>query len=442
MGSHLSVIVITFTDMLMVGRLGTQMLAGVGLAGSVSTIVVFFLGGLSDAVPPLAARSHGANDIPEMLAVVRQGLWLGLFCAMVACLLLWWTQDILLLLKQDSALAELAGTYMRYYLWSVPLVLVYWSFSNLLLILEQGKWVVFLAIAGIVLNIPLNYLLIFGGLGIPGLGIVGSAIASVLAATVQAVGTVCVLAFHPDLKRYGIFQKFPRPDLARIGALFRLGLPMTMEPLLINGALRTSNLMVGATMVAVLPAQMIAMEIFAMTATFLFAVRQAVLIRVGIEVGCRALNGVWRVLVSGIALGGISCVVIAAVLWLFPRHIAALFLGAGSPGAAVVLDIAPGLLSVVAVALFAAMVQDMLMGALNGLLDMKYPAVITAIGIWGVGIGGFAVLVIPFGLGLAAVWWILTAAFATVAVCLALRFVTLVRRQKSHPSKPTLARKC
>jgi MATE family multidrug resistance protein len=416
--------------MVMVGGLGVQMLAGVGLAVSICAMVMAFLGGLNDPITPLAARSHGANDIPEMLAVVRQGLWLGLFGAVVTCLLLWWTQDILLLLKQDPALSELAGTYMRYYLWSVPLVLIFWLLGNLLLILEHSKWVVFLAIAGVILNIPLNYLLIFGGLGIPALGIVGSAIASVLVAAVQTVGIVCVLAFHPDLKRYGIFQNFPRPDLARIGSLLRLGLPMTMEPLLLNGALRTSNLMVGATMVAVLPAQMIVMEIFAMAATFLFSVRQAVLIRVGIEVGRRALGGVWRLLVSGIALGGIFCVVTAAVLWLFPRHIFSLFLGADSPGAAVVLDIAPGLLSVVAVALFAAMVQDMLMGALNGLLDVKYPAVVTAIGIWGVGIGGFAVLVIPFGLGLAAVWWIFTAAFATVAICLALRLAFLIRGWK------------
>ena len=131
----------------------------------------------------MAARAEGArrNAVRDVRLTVRQGLWTAVLISLPGCLALWHGEQILLLLRQPPELAALAGEYLRALLWAMPPFLGFLVLRSFLAALQKPRWAFIVAVAGIAFNVLGNWVLVFGNLGAPALGLVGAGVASALA---------------------------------------------------------------------------------------------------------------------------------------------------------------------------------------------------------------------------------------------------------------------
>ena len=167
------------TDTVMMGWYGVEELAAVAL-GSTYFHVVLILGmGYGLAVMPMVAAAQAKGDETQVRRVTRMGLWIGLAFGFLIWPTFWFSGAILNLAGQDPAIAATAQTYLRLAglaIWPGVLMIVLRSHLSAL---ERPGVVLWAWLGGVVLNAALNWVLIFGNLGAPELGVSGAAIASV-----------------------------------------------------------------------------------------------------------------------------------------------------------------------------------------------------------------------------------------------------------------------
>ena len=159
----------TVTDVMFIGRLGSQQLAASALGANLYSAIAFFALGRSAPPRPWPRARARRNAVRDVRLTVRQGLWTAVLISLPGCLALWHGEQILLLLRQPPELAALAGEYLRALLWAMP------PFLGFLVLRSFGgaakpRWAFIVAVAGIAFNVLGNWVLVFGNLGAPALG--------------------------------------------------------------------------------------------------------------------------------------------------------------------------------------------------------------------------------------------------------------------------------
>ncbi len=259
-GSHLAQMGLHVTDTVMLGWYGVAELAAVVL-GSSSFFVIFLLGsGFAQAVMPMVAQALGREDEAQVRRDTRMGLWLSIVFGVLCYPLFWWSGPILLASGQNAEVAGLAQDYLQIVgIGMIPALLVM-TLKSYLAALERAGIVLWATVAAVILNIGLNWMLIFGNWGAPELGVRGAAVASV---SVQ-IATFATLAIYgawlPALRRFSLWQRFWRPDWPALGQVFRLGVPIGLTGLAESGLFQASALMMGWIGTVELAAHGIALE--------------------------------------------------------------------------------------------------------------------------------------------------------------------------------------
>jgi len=244
-GAQLAQVSINTTDVLMLGWYGTRELAASVLATQAFFLVFVFGLGFTTAVLPLAAQAAGAGDDAALRRAVRMGGWITVVYGLAMQVPLWYTESILLLLKQDPELAALAGTYMRIAQWGLVPALLATCFRSYLSAVDAARIVFWATIAGVVLNAGLNYALIFGNLGAPQLGISGAAIASVGTNLLITILLIAYCTKAVSLQRYTLFIRIWRPDWFAMQELLKLGWPIGITIIAESGLFIAAAILMG-----------------------------------------------------------------------------------------------------------------------------------------------------------------------------------------------------
>ena len=178
---------VSFADNIMVGQLGTAELAAVSLGNSFVFIAMSLGIGFSTAITPLVAEADGAGDKAGGKSALKHGLLLCTLLGIVLFGLIQLGKPLLYLMDQPPEVVALSIPYLDLVAFSlVPLVMfqAYKQFSEGL---SQTKYPMYATIAANVVNIVLNYLLIFGAMGFPKLGIIGAAIGTLAARVIMLI---------------------------------------------------------------------------------------------------------------------------------------------------------------------------------------------------------------------------------------------------------------
>ncbi|MEJ2218921.1 MAG: MATE family efflux transporter, partial [Gemmatimonadota bacterium] len=165
-------------DTLMVGRLGPSQLAGIALGGTLFTFVLIVCVGMLYAVGPMVAQAHGAHRPDEAARAARQGLWLALALSVPGVLVFVEARPLLLMTGQDPVIAAASGAYLRAMAWGFPFVLAFTALRGYLEGHGDARPILAVAALGVVLNVVANDVLMFGRLGLPRLGLVGTGYAT------------------------------------------------------------------------------------------------------------------------------------------------------------------------------------------------------------------------------------------------------------------------
>lgn len=437
--AQLAQISMGFVDTVMVGRLGSTALAGVALGNTVFFFVAVLGLGMVMAVGPMVSQAYGAGDDAFVARSTRQGLWLAVLLAVPAFVLLRHMEPVLRALGQAPEVAAGAAGYLRAIAWGFLPFLGFTALRSLVEGVSRPWPVTAIAFAGVGLNIVANSVLMFGKLGFPALGLVGTGWASAVVFWFICIALAVFVHRHAALRRYAVWQHVRRPDGKVLRELFRIGWPVGVALGIESGLFTVTALLMGRIGTTALAAHQVALQCAAFTFMVPLGIGIAASVRVGQAVGRGDAGGVRRAGAVGVALAALFMGGAGLLFWLAPRPLVGLYLDVADPANAPVVRLAVTLLGIAAFFQLFDGVQVSAAGALRGLKDTRVPMVVCFLAYWVVGLGSGYVLGFALGLGAPGLWWGLVLGLATAAVLLSLRFAHRTRRRAAAPGRAEAA---
>jgi multidrug resistance protein, MATE family len=376
------------SDVILMGWLGPSALAAGALGTNLFFAFLIFGIGLVSATAPLIAEELGRNRhaVREVRRTVRQGLWTAFAIAVPIWIVVWHGETILVALGQEPGLAREAGRYVRALQWSMLPFLSYLVLRSYLAALERPRWGLVLGLLAIPVNLAAAWVLMFGKLGLPALGLVGAGVATTVSSTFMFAGLALVVSLDRRMRRYRLFGRFWRADWPRFRKVWRLGVPIALTVAFEVTIFNAAALFMGLFGANELAAHAIALQIAAFSFMVPFGFAQAVTVRVGRAFGAQDPEGVTRAGWVAFALGVGFMGLTAMLMFLAPRQLVAIFLDLGDPKNAAVIGFALSFLMLAAIFQLADGAQVVGAGMLRGLQDTKVPMILAGIGYWGVGL--------------------------------------------------------
>ncbi len=423
-GGQLAQTLIQLTDTVMMGWYGVAELAAVALGSSYFHVILILGLGFALAVMPMAAAAASNDDAQQVRRVTRMGLWLGLaFCTLILPVF-WFSGAILLALGQEAQVAADAQTYLRLAgLGIFPAVLGLVLRSHLSA-LERPRVVLWAWLGGAVLNAGLNWVLIFGNLGAPELGLTGAAVASLVSNTLIFAIIAVFAARAKGLRDYELFARFWRPDAEVFRAVFRLGWPISLTLLAESGLFIATMIMMGWIGTMELAAHGIALQIISTTFMVHVGLSSAATVRAGRAWGRGDRTGLRR---GAVAALGLSAAMVAFTILLLvgmPETLVGLFLSPDDPQRPVIVALGAQLLILAAIFQLADAAQVMALGLLRGVQDTRVPMIYALVSYWLVGMPCAWLLGFVLDFGAAGIWWGLVIGLALAGILMMTRFWT------------------
>jgi MATE family multidrug resistance protein len=419
--ANLAQIAMGVVDTVMVGSLGAVPLAAVGLGGGVYFTAAVICQGVLNAGAPLAAFAIGTGDRAAAGRIGGSGLVLAavLTAPVVAAMM---TADRLLdLIGYDPALAREIGRFLRAVAWSAPAFLGFAVLRSLLSALQRARAVMVVLALCVPTLIGLNWVLIFGHLGAPPLGLVGCAYASAINQWLMFLGLAAVWW---ALRRGGRAPRLrgkPAEIVADIRRILALGLPIGGLQALEVGVFVVSAALMGLFGADALGAHQIAINCASITFMVPLGIGQAATVRIAAERGAKSALAARRAGQVALALGALFMAGAAVVLWTQAARIVGAYVRIDDPANRELVALALKFVAIAAVFQIVDGVQVVAAGALRGYHDTKVPMLCAGLGYWGIGFAGGWALAFPLGLGPVGLWWGFVLGLATVAGLLTLR---------------------
>ncbi|UII78903.1 MATE family efflux transporter [Flagellimonas sp. CMM7] len=380
---------VAFADNIMVGQLGTAELAAVSLGNSFVFIAMSLGIGFSTAITPLVAEADGAGNKADGKSALKHGLVLctGLGLSLFGIILL--CKPLLHYMKQPPEVVELAIPYLELVAFSLVPLIIFQAFKQFSEGLSQTKYPMYATILANVVNIVINYLLIFGSFGFPKMGIVGAAIGT-LASRFIMVGYIWFLLKRKEkFETYVTGFNFRLIEKKVIKKIVSLGFPsalqMFFEVAIFTAAIWLSGVL-GKNAQA---ANQIALNLSSMTFMVGMGLSVAAMVRVGNQKGLQNFRELRRIAKSIFFLTFLLEIVFATVFLIGRYWLPTIYLDVDDVVNQVdnteVIIIAAKLLLVSAFFQISDGIQVVVLGALRGLQDVKIPTLITFIAYWLIG---------------------------------------------------------
>jgi MATE family multidrug resistance protein len=356
---------------------------------------------------------------------LQRGLVMAAALSLPISLLMLDTRETLALLGQQPEVIDGAAGYIRAVLWGN---LPFFLFTVIRLTLQAQSIVRPAAMAmvvGNVVNVIVNYSLIFGKFGMPALGVVGSAYSTALSRWCMCL--YLVIASRRALAPYWQGFNGAAASLRHYARLLRIGLPIGLHNSLELCLFLTVALLIGRMGVAQLGGHQIALNLASLSFMVPMGIAGAAATRVGNAIGRGDMPGARRAAAVCLCLGAGAMALFGLLFASAPRFLASLY-----TEDAAVLAMAVALLPIAAAFQIFDGVQVVSAGILRGSADTTYPAALALFGFWALGLPGGWYLAVPLGLGPRGLWWGLTLGLAAVSTLFVLRIVSRFRSQISR----------
>jgi len=437
--ANLAQMAMAVTNTVMVGRLGAIPLAAAGLGGMLYFTGGVMLQGVLSAVAPLAAHALGGGDRRAAGRVAGAGLVLALLLALPFVAVLTSLDLLLRALGYDALLAAEIGRYLRAIAWGGPAFLGFAVMRSLLAALSHTRSVMAVLLVCVAGNAALNWVLIFGHLGAPALGVAGSGYASAINHWLMLTGLALCARIMPRLAALRMLRNACAASQAEMMRILRLGLPIGGMRGIEVGVFMTTGILMGLLGPAALGAHQLVLNCAGITFMVPLGLGQAATVRVAYELGALRTHAARRAGFVALALGIGFMAPAAVVLWAAPEAIIAVYLDVADPANRETVQIARHLLAIAAIFQVFDGMQVIAASVLRGYRDTFVPMLLASFGYWGVGFLGGWLLAFPLGFGPAGLWWGLALGLAVVAILLTLR-LHLVAQPVAGATEPVAVR--
>lgn len=422
MGSHLARVAIGVTDTVMIGWYGTVEMAGLIIATALQFILLMLGSGYAIGLMGVLSNALARRDDAQVRRATRMALWLSVGHSLAIMPLLWWSEPILLMLKQDPVVAAYAQEYLRIAGWGVLPTLCGMVMNSYLAAMDRAHVLLWITVAGIPVNILVNWALIFGHFGMPELGVKGAAIASVSVQAVQLAAMFAYVAWLPKGRHFHLFQRFWRPDWRAMMEVFRIGMPVGITTVSEVGMFTGTNVLMGWLGVVPLAAHGIALQIASIAFMFHLGLSNATTIRVGTAQGRGDAQAMRDVSVTALVIALGFAFLVVALFLAVPEVLVEAYLDKAKENSAEILILAAFLLIWAAAFQLADAVQAIALGMLRGVQDTRVPMLLAGFSYWVVGLPSGYVLAFHFDYGPGGLWAGLTIGLIVAAILLLWRF--------------------
>jgi MATE family multidrug resistance protein len=419
--ANLAQMAMAVTNTMMVGRLGAIPLAAAGLGGMLFFTVGVMLQGVLFAVAPLAAYDLGAGDRRAVGRIAGAGLALAVLFALPFVAALTSVDRLLDALGYDAALAAEIGRYLRAIAWGAPAFLGFAVLRSLLAALSHQRSVMAVLLVCVAGNALLNWVLIYGHLGAPALGVAGSGYASAINQWLMLAGLALCTRIMPGLGGLRLLRNTVAAGRIEMLKILRLGLPIGGIRGIEVGVFMTTGVLMGLLGAAALGAHQLVLNCAGISFMVPLGLAQAATVRVAYELGAGRTLAARQAGFVALALGIGFMGVTAVLMWTAPDIIIGVYVDIADPANGEIVRIARRFMAIAALFQVFDGMQVIAAGALRGCKDTFVPLLLATSGYWGVGFAGGWLLAFPLGYGAVGLWWGLALGLAVVAVLLTLR---------------------
>jgi multidrug resistance protein, MATE family len=411
-------------DVIFVARLGPEALAAASLAVAIFSLINFGFIGVTGAVAPLVAAELGrrAHAVREVRRSVRMALWLAVLGGAVGMGLCQFGEPFMRLTGQEPATSQRAGWFLAILSLSLIPMLVANVLRTFVSALGRPIFATLITALAIGVNALGNWALVFGNLGMPALGLLGSALSTLITALATVAAYALAIRHDRRLRRYRVFGRWWRPEWQRMAEILRLGVPIALTVIAEGGLFSSAAFLMGRIGEIQLAAHTVALQVAAFFFQVPFGVGQAATIRVGYHFGAgnaaAAGRAGWAALLIGVGFVALS----AGAILLFPTLFVSIYVDAAAPANAALVAFAVQYLFIAAAFQLFDGAQAVAAGALRGLQDTRVPMVIAISGYWLPGFGTALVLGFATDLSGIGVWMGLAVGLTVVAAALVWRW--------------------
>lgn len=422
--SQLGQVLVGVADSMMVGRLGAVPLAAASLGNSIFTVVMMFGIGISMAITPLVAAADGEGKHNRIARVFRHGFVINIFAGLILFLLIMMAAPGLYHLNQPAEVVDLAIPYLGVITFSLLPFMVFQTFRQLAEGLSQTKQAMAVVIFCNVINVFLNWVMIYGNLGFPPMGVVGAGWATFISRVLMAIVMSYYVWNSKRYKRYKLSLEFKKLSFPMLSKMVNIGVPTGFQFVFETGAFSAAAIMMGWIGVSALAAHQIAINLASISYMMASGLAAAAMVRVGNQLGRNDIQKLREIGFTSFGMVTIFMLAVGIALITLRNFLPMLYIDDIS-----VIELTGSLLIIAGLFQLSDGIQVVGLGALRGMADVKVPTVVTLVAYWVIGLPLGYLLAFSFGLEEHGIWYGLLIGLTCAAVMLVLRFNRLSKRR-------------
>ncbi|AJD47905.1 MATE efflux family protein [Isoalcanivorax pacificus W11-5] len=370
-----------FVDTVMAGRVSATDLAAVAVGASVWVPLFLFMAGVLMSVTPILSRQLGAAAYHRISPLAQQALWLALGLGLCGALVLRSMAPVLHWMDVDTAMRPMVLGYLEGLSWGIPGAALFLALRSYTEAMAHTRPVLWISVIGLLINIPTNYVLIYGKLGFEPLGGAGCGWATAVVFWCMALMMALYIRFHRAYRRARLTLKPLVFEPKQVSYMLRLGLPVGMTIFFEVSIFAVIALLISSLGPVIVAGHQIALNFASLVFMLPLSLAIAVTVRISNERGRGDGEAVRRAASTSLWLTGGAGICAGICLWLLREQVPLIY--TDNPA---VQQLAAGLLLYAALYQVSDAFQVAANGALRGFEDTAVPMVYTLLSYWGIGL--------------------------------------------------------
>lgn len=416
-----------FIDTLMAGRVSAVDMAAVAVGTSLWLPAILFVQGLLMAFTPVFSHHNGAGNQKAIQPLAFQAAYLAIIGAIGVMLFLAAAPIILNFMELEPELKRLTIGYIDGILWGAPAFVLYQVLRGCSEGISYTLPTMVIGFVGLAVNIPANYIFIYGHFGVPAMGGAGCGIATALVFWAMLIAMAIYMQWHKKFKELAPFSQFHWPHPKTMWSMTQLGFPIAMALFFEVSLFAVIALLLAPLGATVVASHQIALNFSAIVFMLPLSIGIAVSIRVGYYLGREQFDIAALVTKVGLGMSLALAACTAVLTVIFRFEIAQLY--NHNPE---VVALAGSLMLMAAIYQLSDSVQVVAAGALRGYKDTRSAFYITLLSYWFIGMSlgytlAYTDLIVP-AMGAHGFWTGLIAGLTSAAALFALRLRYIQRK--------------
>ncbi|MBX3708732.1 MAG: MATE family efflux transporter [Gammaproteobacteria bacterium] len=416
-----------FFETLFLAHLGPATLAAGSLVSwFFGTLAVIMFGALS-SINILVAHKHGTNDVEGISFIARDGLILAIILTIPAIILLWNMAPIFSLFGQSGSVVALASSYLHALAWGILANFISMACLEVLIGVGKSRTILIFSILSVSLNIFCSYVLIFGKFGFAAYGIAGAG----WGMTISYWVTLVVLLIYIFITKHcHVYFK----DILNFNAsshlieLLQIGIPMGGMYCVEVAFFFALTLLMGLIGNDLQAANQVAMQYLGLFMSMIFALAQAITVRMGHLIGAEDIHAAKKASYLGIAIAVVLNIIVAIFYWLTPDMLISIDFDIRNPNNLALINMIKQFLAICAVFQIIESARIAYFGSLRALKDTRFTMLTSIISFWCIALPIGYILAMYLHVGGAGYWWGMVMGAGFSVVLLQWRFKSIIRR--------------